>query len=437
MNKKNLIFGTIFITLCASIFYLSFFKIDLSFAQDVSQMQNEISERNEQIKQLQAEIDAYNNKVAGTQEEAKTLKAAINKLESQKRDLQNQIALTNLKIQNTEGDIVVTSNKISENQSVIAQERKAIANTLVEMKKNEDSNNFILNLIKNGNSNFSEFLDTAYKLMNFSGILNKKIQEITGSIDNLNANKSEYEKQKEELASLSKDLNSKQGIVVQNQNEQNDLLADTKNEEKEYQKIIADRQSKVDALQDEINDFEAKIKYTLNPSTLPSTGDGLAWPLAKFVITQYFGDTEFAATGAYNGHGHSGIDLGTAVGTKVMAASDGVVMGTGNTDAACKKASYGKWILIKHNNGLATLYGHLSAIDVKAGQKVSVGEQIGLSGNTGYSTGPHLHFTVFAADAVKIFGPTEYKSKVCGTYMVMPYAPLNAYLNPLTYLPKQ
>ena len=122
------------------------------------------------------------------------------------------------------------------------------------------------------------------------------------------------------------------------------------------------------------------------------------------------------------------------VGTPLLAAAAGTVIGTGNTDAACSGVSYGKWVLIRHTNGLTTLYAHLSVIQSSAGQKVAAGDKIGLSGNTGYSTGPHLHFTVYASDSVHIAGPTEYKSKVCGTYLIMPLAPREGYLNPLSYL---
>ena len=79
-----------------------------------------------------------------------------------------------------------------------------------------------------------------------------------------------------------------------------------------------------------------------------------------------------------------------------------MIVGTGNTDEPRGCYSYGKWILIKHENGLSTLYAHLSLIKVNAGETVNTGDIIGYSGNTGYSTGPHLHLTVYATQGVKI-----------------------------------
>lgn len=437
IDKSNFFFRKALLVFAIAFFAFSFFQIFDTFAQstEVAQWQNEISARNAEIAKLQAEIDSYNGKVANTKAEAKTLSDAIAKLESQKKDLLNQISLTNLKIKNTEGNIFETLNKISEGEGTINESRRAIAQTLIEMKRAEDMNSFVLNLVKMGKSNFTEVLSNSYQLINLSETLQMKINKLNGVIVDLNENKSEYEKQKNELNNLSQNLNSREDLVAASQREQKTLLNQTKNQEKEYQKIIADRRAKVQALQSEIDTIESKIKYSLDKTKLP-TGSALIYPLDKVVITQYFGNTEFASSGAYGGKGHNGMDFGIAVGNPIYSAADGTVMGTGDTDAACKGASYGKWVLVKHDNGLATLYAHLSSISVSKGEKVGVKEQVGLSGNTGYSTGPHLHFSVFAADAVKIFGPTEYKSKTCGTYMVMPYAPTEAYLNPLNYLPK-
>ncbi len=108
-----------------------------------------------------------------------------------------------------------------------------------------------------------------------------------------------------------------------------------------------------------------------------------------------------------------------------------MVRGVGDTDLVCRGASYGKWILVEHPNGLSTLYAHLSLIKVSTGQQVLLGEIIGYSGNTGYSTGPHLHFTVYATQGVQI---AQRKSAVCGGSYTMPIADLKAYLNPMSYL---
>lgn len=124
------------------------------------------------------------------------------------------------------------------------------------------------------------------------------------------------------------------------------------------------------------------------------------------------------------------------VGTPVYAVDDGIIKGIGDTDQNCKGVSFGKWVFIEHYNGLSTTYGHLSAISAKPGQEVKKGDLIALSGNTGHSTGPHLHLTVYASQGAKVEAvPT--KTAYCkGVYLVMPIAPTNAYLDPMSYLPK-
>jgi glutamate synthase (NADPH/NADH) large chain len=108
-----------------------------------------------------------------------------------------------------------------------------------------------------------------------------------------------------------------------------------------------------------------------------------------------------------------------------------VVEGVGDTDTVCAGASFGKWVFIRYDNGLSSTYGHLSVITAKTGQRVTTGDIVGYSGNTGYSTGPHLHMSVYAGQGVQI---STLKSTACkGTYTI-PLADTRAYLDPLIYL---
>lgn len=100
------------------------------------------------------------------------------------------------------------------------------------------------------------------------------------------------------------------------------------------------------------------------------------------------------ATRTQKMHGNNGVDLANRLGAPVLAAADGVV-------AVAKTGGYnfgyGNYIKITHSNGTETIYGHLSRVDVKVGESVSKGEQIGAVGSTGNSTGPHLHFEIHGA----------------------------------------
>lgn len=88
---------------------------------------------------------------------------------------------------------------------------------------------------------------------------------------------------------------------------------------------------------------------------------------------------------------HGGIDIANAIGTPINAPADGVVIAAGPV------AGFGLWVKLRHNDGTVTLFGHIDRATVQTGQRVMAGDQVALMGNTGNSTGPHLHFEVHLA----------------------------------------
>lgn len=130
---------------------------------------------------------------------------------------------------------------------------------------------------------------------------------------------------------------------------------------------------------------EKDKKYILN--SIPSGS-----PLEKTFVTSKYG---------YRMHPiskkrklHTGVDLKAKVGTQIYSPADGVIIKARNFDPG----GYGKMITISHNFGFKTLYGHMSDIYVKEGQIIQKGSLIGLSGNTGRSNGPHLHYEIKFAE---------------------------------------
>lgn len=107
---------------------------------------------------------------------------------------------------------------------------------------------------------------------------------------------------------------------------------------------------------------------------------------ARGLLTSGFGPREDPFTGGHSMH--SGLDVSTREGAEVVAPAKGVVIFAG------EKAAYGNCVVIDHGRDLTTLYGHLSAMLVKPGDQVERGQHIGKVGNTGRSTGPHLHYEV-------------------------------------------
>ncbi|KOG35442.1 M23 family metallopeptidase [Streptomyces resistomycificus] len=136
----------------------------------------------------------------------------------------------------------------------------------------------------------------------------------------------------------------------------------------------------------------AATKATTKATTAKSAAakKAASWvdPVAKYKLS-----ASYAQAGGMWQSTHSGQDFAVASGTKVVAAHGGTVVKAGGNGAGDGPA-YGNAVVIKHGNGTFSQYAHLSRVDVKVGQIVKTGQRIALSGNTGNSSGPHLHFEI-------------------------------------------
>jgi len=129
-----------------------------------------------------------------------------------------------------------------------------------------------------------------------------------------------------------------------------------------------------------------------------SLGELFIYPVQSKHLTSGFGMRKDPISGELNFH--TGIDLRANSGSTVMASMEGVA------SVISENWLYGKHIILSHPNGYKTLYAHLSSISIKKGDKVAQGRKIGEAGNTGYSTGSHLHFTVYDKNG-KLINPLD------------------------------
>lgn len=400
-------------------------------ADDADDLREQIEERNKNIAALEKEIAEYQLQADKTSEKAKTLANTIKTLELTGKKLDSDIKLTQNKIAATDLEIEELGGEISEKEQKIENLRAAMA-TSIKILNEEESDSLIETFLKT--KSLSKSFDALVEFMDITLSMDEKIKELRGVKVDLQSNVLDSEKAKTDLITFQQQLGDKKQVIASNKSEQNKLLVDTNNSEAQYQAIIKDKLAKKAAFEKELFDYESKLKYVLNPDSIPSAGSSVfSWPTDDLYITQSFGVTS-ASGRLYASGSHNGVDFKALMGTPVKAVLSGTVLGTGDTDLACPRASFGKWVLVKNDNGLAEIYAHLSIIKVAEGQRVSTGDIIAYSGNTGYSTGPHLHISVYAANAVVV---QDRPSLACGGKVYrMPIAPVNAYLDPMLYFPK-
>jgi len=416
------------------IFFVAFITfVDEAESALIDDLRSQISDRATKIELIEQEIAQYQNELTKVGKDKRTLQNAVRTLNLSKKKLEADIRVTQNRISATTYQVEELAIQIFDHERQINIHSKALAESIRRIDAAE-SNTFIESLL--AKSDFSEIWEEVENTERFQTQLRQNLEELKEIKSNLEISRESRKKKRRELVNYEYELDNQKTVVLINKREKDTLLTQTKNQESNYQKLLNEKITARKEFERELLDFEARLQIAIDPNSIPTPKSGiLSWPLDKITVTQYFGDTAFAQSGAYNGRGHNGVDFRASPGTTVRSPLSGTVTATGNTDIYAGCYSYGKWVLIKHNNGLSSLYAHLSLVSVNPGNQVLSGQAIGYSGNTGYSTGPHLHMGLFASQGVRLVKFKDIKSDTnCGEATV-PVAPHEAYLNPLSYLP--
>lgn len=409
-------------------FIISFcFSVYLLFAghsfparalNQIDELKNEIELKNQEIKLLEAKTKEYKTTISKSQKDQTTLKKRLKSLSDSIKNLDLEIKLTGKKIEKLNFEISQLNIEIEEQKNKIAEKKKAVS-LLVQNIYKLNAKNILAVLIQS--DNLSDAYNKTQYNIKLNDLLIKRLKNLKELKQEIETQKINEETKKINLEDLKTELNDKKEINKNEEKDKNFLLIKTQNQEKKYQNLLVDIEKTSKEVQDELEEIEEKLRLAIDPKSLPPEKKGFfEWP-TQGILSSNFGERMDPM--GLGQKFHNGIDIANNTGALIKSPYNGKVLAIGDSDKFCWKGAYGKWIVIDHENNLATMYAHLSLIKVSPSQQIKKNDVIGLMGNTGHSTGSHLHFTIYDQRTLDI-----HQSRVCG---ILPYG---GAIDPLKYL---
>lgn len=389
-------------------------------ALTVEELKKSIEERGEELLKIHLESQAVQKSLNETGEKGKTLNREIRQMDYQLNQLGLQVRSGEIRREKFLLEIQELELLVEENRTGVERKRLAIADLIRDLNEREQMNLLVLVLVK---KTIAEGVLEAQSL----GTAGDELAENVRALDELkrviDAALLDAEEKRVAAEAENRNLRNRKAIVDDQKREREQILRETKNQERRYQEQLKELEKQQAAVAEEIEAIERELRTQLKEPSLPVARPGvLGWPAASSIVSQGYGTTAFALRN-YRGKHHNGIDIAGPIGTELYATAAGRVLAVGNQDAYCPRAAYGKYIVIRHENGLTSLYAHLSRQAVAVGQSVGRGDVIGYMGRSGWATGSHLHFTIWGSDTF-----TMRATRVCGQM------PVGGDLDPTPYL---
>ncbi|MFA6526191.1 MAG: peptidoglycan DD-metalloendopeptidase family protein [Candidatus Buchananbacteria bacterium] len=386
------VIGGIFIVISLFVILLPKLYVNAADGPDqavVSDLNKQIDEQRAKIDAMTAKIAEYNSNVKANQQEAATLKTQIKLLDNQVGKTNMEIILKEEQAKEVQLEIEQTGLKINQSEVEIAKHKEQLADILRLIGRYEDKNYISILL---ANNSFSDFFDQIKYSTDLQQEMQRTLNRVKEATEKLVVQKTDLEKQKSDLSIILNKLDDTKAVLVTQKQDKNQLVVATSKSEKKYQALIASLKKEQAAANAQVAAMEKKIRAELakkgTAEKFNSLGNAvLIWPTTSHRITATFHDPSYPFIATIGQH--SGLDIGVGLGTPIKAAEAGYV-----AKVAYNTKWYGTYIMIIHGGNITTLYGHLSSINVKQDEYVTRGQLIGLSGSTGFSSGPHLHFEV-------------------------------------------
>ncbi len=427
MRRNN----KIFLFLSASLFLMGSFYVTILFVRAESSItalseaeQKTLKDKQDRLDEIRDKIKAYNNIINLKQRQGSTLQTQIESLEAQANKLELEVGQNQDRIGQLKNDITSLQTRIDEKERIILSQRRL----LIEMVRDASgiTETGLIRLVVESPIEAGISLRNEEWATQTNDRLSLLLAEIRTTKQGIENEQALLLHKKSEADTLQEQLDKQSEYLDSTKDSKAALLTKTQTEVKKYNSVVDQLQDEKDSIENEIESLESNKVGELNLKDMPSFKRGLLdYPVSNVVFSQGYGKTSFAKSSKFYGKSgfHNGLDFSMPIGTKVLAAAGGKVVATGNNG----RYAYGRWMAVDHGNGIITMYGHLSTYVKSKGDTIKAGDTIARSGNTGNSTGPHLHFTVFSAKSFEVV-PSKYVSSVKDI-------PVGATVNPKNYLP--
>ena len=372
-------------------------------------------------KVTQADINKLKNESAALDKKQTEIEKKLKELANDKKQVLNRRALLDEKIANTQSQISNVEGQIANYNQLIAENEAALAEA--EEKEEAQYELFCRRVRTMEEQGTVSYWEVLFGATSFDDMLSRltDVQEIMEAdqrvIDQLKVlqveiseTKAGLEENKAATEAAKAELEAKKAELDQQRSEATALVQEIKSNEADYKDAKAELDREEERIQAEIVRLSKELaaqEAAAGQSTQTNPG-GYIWPVDSRYITSTVGGR--ASPGGVGSTNHKGTDIGRVGYTSpIYAAKAGTVI------VSTYSKSYGNYVVVSHGSGNTTLYAHMSSRKAEVGQKVKQGQVIGITGSTGNSTGPHLHFEI--TENGERINPLSHGKKPCKGYL--------------------